>query len=134
MQPEVWAAKQEEGAALSKPFAELLQKTDDPFVSAIREFPPRQSVFHDGKLILVGDAYCLFRPHVGSSTNQAAMHALGFAEVFKGNTDLIDWERKSLAYATKMRALSKSFGQYCFTGKVPENLVTVIKHDDTYNE
>lgn len=29
-----------------------------------------------GHLFLAGDAFCTFRPHVASSTNQAALHAL----------------------------------------------------------
>ena len=29
-----------------------------------------------GHLLLAGDALCTFRPHMGTSTNQAALHAL----------------------------------------------------------
>jgi 2-polyprenyl-6-methoxyphenol hydroxylase-like FAD-dependent oxidoreductase len=130
MQPKVWAKRRECSAALSTPFAELLEKTLDPFVSAIRECVAPNSVFYDGKLLLVGDAFALFRPHVASSTNQAAMQALGLAEVFQGKGDLAEWERISLEYATKTSALSVAFGEYCFTGKVPGSLGTAIQPDD----
>lgn len=73
MQPSVWNKRREEDVALSAPFAELLQKTSDPFVSAVRESVGPKSVFYDGNLRLVGDAFALFRHHVGASTNQAAM-------------------------------------------------------------
>ncbi|KAI9649442.1 hypothetical protein NHQ30_002018 [Ciborinia camelliae] len=89
MQPQVWSRKRESGEALSAPFAELLAKTPDPLISAVRECSSPRAVFHDGKLLLVGDAFALFRPHVGLSTNQAAMQALGLAEL----------ETKSLTYA-----------------------------------
>ena len=78
--PKVWAKRQRSGAAVSVPFAELIAKTTDPFVSAIRECSSPQSVFYDGKLLLVGDAFSLFRPHIGASTNQAARQALELAE------------------------------------------------------
>jgi len=131
MQPQVWAKKQE-SVDLSKPFAELLQETTDPSISATRKYPAGRSIFYDGRIILVGDAFCLFCPHVGSSTNQAAKHALGLAEVFSGKYPLGEWESQSLAYATKTSALSNFFGEYCFTGKVPESLATIIKEDKKF--
>jgi hypothetical protein len=36
------------------------------------------------KVLLVDDAFALFRPHVGASANQAAKHALRLAKVFRG--------------------------------------------------
>jgi hydroxymethylglutaryl-CoA reductase len=42
----------------------------------------------DGKLLLVGDALAQFRPHVGSSTNQAALDALLLEKVLKGEMGL----------------------------------------------
>ncbi|KAH8701109.1 hypothetical protein BGW36DRAFT_293049, partial [Talaromyces proteolyticus] len=123
MQPSVWAKKRSRGTDIpSKSFAELLEKTTDPFISAIRDCAASKAVFHDGKLILVGDAFSLLRPHNGSSTNQAAMQALGLAEVFQGTSDLSKWESNSIAYAKMTSAISLAFGEYCFTCKVPSSL------------
>ncbi|TVY83893.1 2,6-dihydroxypyridine 3-monooxygenase [Lachnellula suecica] len=132
MQPKVWEKRQECGNSLNPPFAELLEKTSDPFVSAIRERQSPKSVFYDGKLLLVGDAFALFRPHLGSSTNQAAMQALGLAEVLEGRSDLVAWERKSVEYAMKTAALGNAYGEYCFTGKVPDSISAAIRPDESY--
>ncbi|QSZ30306.1 hypothetical protein DSL72_004828 [Monilinia vaccinii-corymbosi] len=104
--------------ALSAPFSELLAKTPDPLLSAVRERSSPRADFHDGKLLLVGDAFALFRPHVGLSTNQAAMQALGLVEVFSGKCNLAEWETKSLAYAEKTKTDSNAYGEYCFASKV----------------
>jgi hypothetical protein len=129
IQPNVWAKVRARRSALSKAFAELLDKTSDPFVSAIRDCVAPNAVFYDGKLLLVGDAFTLFRPHGGSSTSQAAMQAMGLAEVFQGKRDLADWEKSSLEYARRNSAISNSFGEYYFTGKVPSHLSTKIQPD-----
>ncbi|KAH6679076.1 hypothetical protein B0J14DRAFT_624339 [Halenospora varia] len=130
MQTNVWAKKLQSATSLSTPFTELLQKTADPFVSAIRECSAPNAVFHDGKLLLVGDAFALFRPHVGSSTNQAAMQAMGLADLFLGKQTTEEWEKTSVEYARKTGALSKAFGEYCFTWKVPGSLGGAIKPDE----
>jgi 2-polyprenyl-6-methoxyphenol hydroxylase-like FAD-dependent oxidoreductase len=129
IRPEVWSKRQSRAGAISAPFAELIAKTDDPFVSAIREFTAPGCVFHDGKLLLVGDGFSLFRPHVGASTNQAALQALGLAEVLQGKCSLQDWEKKALEYAKTTSALSAAFGSYSFSGEVPEVLKARIQAD-----
>jgi hypothetical protein len=56
-------------SVLPKHFVELLEKTKQPFVSAVSDSIAPAASFFDGKLILVGDALSLFRPHVALSTN-----------------------------------------------------------------
>lgn len=120
IQPKLWSRKRERGESLSAPFSELLAKTPDPLLSVVREWSSPRAVFHDGNLLLVGDAFALLRPHVGLSTNQAAMQALGLAEVFNGKCSMAEWETKSLAYAQKTKTESNTYGEYCFTGKVSQ--------------
>ncbi|KAH8722880.1 hypothetical protein GQ44DRAFT_657800 [Phaeosphaeriaceae sp. PMI808] len=120
--PEAWADRQSRGTAISIPFAEMIAKTTDPFVSAIRDSSAPQCVARDGKLLLTGDAFTLFRPHTGSSTNQAARQALELAEVLKGEKSLEDWQTSSIGYARMTGAISQAFGEYCFTGVIPQSL------------
>ncbi|TVY85846.1 2,6-dihydroxypyridine 3-monooxygenase [Lachnellula willkommii] len=101
------------------------KKTTSPFVSAIRDCSSPNAVFHGGKLVLVGDAFSLFRPHAAMSLNQASKQALGLAEVFQGETTLQEWEEKSIHYAKAINALSNGYGEYCFTGKAPTSLSNV---------
>lgn len=124
---EAWAERQSRGSAISVPFAEMIAKTTDPFVSAIRDSSAPQCVALDGKLLLTGDAFTLFRPHTGSSTNQAARQALELAEALKGQSSLEDWQTSCISYARMTAATSQAFGEYCFTGVIPRSLSAVIK-------
>ena len=114
MRDEVWA-KQKDFATevLPAPFAELVNKTTQPFVSTVADIPlPSGATFFDGKLLLVGDALQAFRPHVASSTNQAALHALLLEKVLKDELSLEEWERQALQYAHVTRLRSIVWGSY----------------------
>lgn len=125
--PKIWAERQASGLQLSRPFAELVARTTDPFVTAIRESSTSQASAHDGKLLLVGDAFSLSRPHISPSTNQAARQALELANVFRGQMTLQEWQASSIGYAKMVSAASKEFGDYCFTGQVSEDLAAALK-------
>lgn len=108
---EVWA-KQVARAVndLPTPFAELVQKTTQPFVQAITDVTSGPPSSFSGKLIFVGDALAAFRPHVACSTNQAALHALLFEKVMTGAMTLQEWENQSLQYAEVTSLLSVVLG------------------------
>jgi 2-polyprenyl-6-methoxyphenol hydroxylase-like FAD-dependent oxidoreductase len=125
--PTIWSDRQSAATSLSAPFAELHAKTNVPFISAIRDSAPLHGIVFNGKVVLVGDAFCLFRPHTGSSTNQAARQALELAEWMRGERTMEAWEESAVAYARMTGAISKAFGEYCFTGKVPEMLGAAVK-------
>ncbi|KAI4161553.1 MAG: hypothetical protein L6R39_000043 [Caloplaca ligustica] len=57
-------------------FTEVVWMTTQPFVQCITDVSAPKAVFFGGHLLLTGDALCTFRPHLGSSTNQAALQAL----------------------------------------------------------
>lgn len=112
---------------LSPPFAELLQNTHDPFVSAIRDCLSPKAVHCDGKLILVGDAMVQCRPHSAISTNLAAQQALGLESVFLGKMGLGEREEEALGVAGKNHAFSIAFGEFCFSGNAPEAVRSVME-------
>ena len=114
MQPKVWERQKAAGRAvpLPKPYLELMAKTEQPFITAIRDTAPCGAVFMDNRLILVGDAHALFRPHIGASTNQAALHALQLERVFRGEKSLEEWETEVTAYGKRARALSVAVGDF----------------------
>jgi 2-polyprenyl-6-methoxyphenol hydroxylase-like FAD-dependent oxidoreductase len=130
MDPRIWEKRKEYGKTkLSPPFQELLQKTVDPFVSAIRDSQVVAPSSYDRKLLVVGDALCLFRPHVALSTNQAARQALQLYDVMQGRRDWADWERSSLDYAKLTRAMSVAYGEYQFTGAISPEFKTWMNKD-----
>ncbi|KAL3425887.1 hypothetical protein PVAG01_02678 [Phlyctema vagabunda] len=103
MKESIWK-QQKAFASRSLPpqFAELVQKTETPFIQAITDVLPSISVFEDGKLLLVGDALAGFRPHTAGSTGQAAWHALLLGElgIFgAGEKSLESWEEEVLEWA-----------------------------------
>jgi hypothetical protein len=130
MQRKVWDKISDHGqSVLSPPFAELLRHTVGPFVSAIRDCLSSKAVHYGGKLILVGDAMVQCRPHTAISTNQAAQQALGLESVYRGKTGLDEWEEEALEIAKKNYAFSIAFGEFCFTGKIPESVRSVVERE-----
>lgn len=105
IQPSVWdRQKQTAQSRLSPQFAELVMKTEKPFVQAITDLePPKDKkevgVLMGGKALIIGDALSGFRPHTAASTSQAAFHALRLEEVFKGQLSWDDYEEMVLKFA-----------------------------------
>lgn len=113
LRPEVWEQQvkfaQENFAA---PFVELVENTSQPFVAAVSDDICDRATFMNGKVILVGDALALFRPHIALSANQAAYDCLELQKVLKGEMSMKHWERNVLGYATKTRQLSVVVGTF----------------------
>ena len=113
MSPSVWGRQQEIAKrVLFAPHAELVRKTRQPFISSIRDCDVSKAAFFDGKLLLVGDAFTLFRPHFGASTNQGAMHALLLEKVLRGEINIQEWEQEVIEYARWMQALTNAVGGF----------------------
>lgn len=113
MRAEVWD-KQKAYAAkvMNQPFLELINKTTKPFVSTVSDTIPERASFFDGKLLLVGEALALIRPHLALSTNQSALHCLQLEKALKGEMTIAQWERKVLQYAARSQAMTNAFGTW----------------------
>jgi 2-polyprenyl-6-methoxyphenol hydroxylase-like FAD-dependent oxidoreductase len=101
---------------LPPPFAEMVQKTSNPFISSINDFDISKPSFFDGKLLFVGDALATFRPHVASSTHQASIDAALLERLMKGEITTQQWEEKVLAFARATTARSNLWGAYYMSG------------------
>ena len=89
MRRDVWDKQRAVASrTLPPPFAELVDKTTQPFISAIVDIEVSRPSFFDGKLLFAGNALVPFRPHVAYSTNQAALDALLIEELLKGDISL----------------------------------------------
>ena len=95
---------------LPPPFVELIHKIIQPFITVVRDIASPQAAFHDGRVLLVGDALTPFRPHVACSTNQAALNALLLNKLLRGEITLVQWEMQVLAYAHVTRLRSITWG------------------------
>ena len=113
MRPEVWAKHNARAAqVLTRSFLELVNKTSQPFISVVRDCASPQAPFCDGRLLLVGEALTLLRPHTGMSFNHAAVSCLLLQKVFQGDLPVAEWEKEVLKYAEKTKLLTIAVGSY----------------------
>ena len=113
MRPEIWSKQKTYAqSVLARPFAELVEKTTQPFISSVSDTRAPRASFFDGKILLVGDALTLFRPHVALSANQAALDCLLLKKVLDGKMTTKEWERQVLQYGAKIRLLSNMTGSF----------------------
>lgn len=113
MRAEVWNKQKSHAAkVMNAPFLELINKTTKPFVSAVSDTRPDRASFFDSKLLLVGEALALIRPHLALSTNQSAMNCLQLEKALKKEVTIAQWERQVLHYAARSQAMTNAFGTY----------------------
>ena len=84
---------------LCLPFREVVLKTPEPFVQKIEDLTIPRLVF--GRVVLIGDAASLVRPHIGSGTAKAVDDAIHLAHALSEGCDsdlscLAAWEHTRL--------------------------------------
>ena len=111
IQPQVWARQKAHAESiLPKVFSEILVKTMEPFVQIITDVMAPRMCLMDSKVLLVGDAVAGFRPHIGSSTAQAALHAQLLKKWLEGQMGLEEIEEKAMGYAKHRSQVSIDMG------------------------
>lgn len=110
---EVWA-KQKAYAkeVLSPPFWEIIAKTVQPGLSIVHDYSASKAAFFDNKVLIVGEALALFRPHMGLSVNQAALHSLLLEKVMRGEMNVKAWERQVVQYGRQTQLKNEAMGNY----------------------
>lgn len=91
--------KQIAQARLPPQFAEIVCKTQQPFVQAVTDCISSTNEYMDGKVILVGDALAGFRPHTVASTSQACFDAMILADYVAGKISHQEWKKQTLGFA-----------------------------------
>lgn len=84
---------------LCPPFREVVRRTPEPFLQKIEDLTIPRLVF--GRVVLIGDAASLVRPHIGSGTAKAVDDAIHLAHALSGGCDadlscLAAWEHTRL--------------------------------------
>jgi len=118
---DIWQERIEHAKSVpfAKPFLEIMLKIQKPFIQVITEFCTPQAAFEDGKVLLMGDALSLFRPHTAFSGTQAAFHALRIEEYVAGKIPLPEWEEKVLRYSYL------HFAQSIWWGKIYQHHISI---------
>jgi hypothetical protein len=123
MRPDVWAAQKVSAKEQLPPqFAELVTKTQSPFVQAITDLepPPDGKCWRLGnKVVVVGDALAGFRPHTAASTAQAALCALELAKVFAGEIVRDEFEKRVMGNAVDKQSTGVFMGNRSQFGSHP---------------
>ncbi|MCJ1353364.1 MAG: hypothetical protein MMC33_003350 [Icmadophila ericetorum] len=120
MRAEVWNQQRDVAKKILPPqFAEIVSLTQHPFVQAITDVVSPSNVFHEGKVLLMGDALAGFRPHTAASTNQAALDAMLLGKMMDGEMSVEEWGRMTMEYARHMQRRGVEMGQRSQFGKHP---------------
>ena len=111
MRPEVWSRQRLYAAQVLNPsFLELVNKTSQPFISTVNDCVAPGASFFNGRVLLVGEALTLLRPHTGSSFNHAAFSCLLLEKVLKREIDITEWERELLRFREKTMLMTMALG------------------------
>ena len=105
----------EAAALLPRPFQEVVEATTQPFAQAIRDLACDRMV--SGRVIVLGDAASIPRPHTAASTSKAAANALALADALRLTPDEIDialnrWEPDQVALGQYLLRQGKAAGDY----------------------
>ena len=97
---------------------ELVTKTKVPFLQGIQDLCADRLAFD--KVVLIGDAACTARPHVGLGVSKAASDAMALTKALlssdrKGALD--DWQQSRIAYAKAAFQWSRDLGSYIGNSK-----------------
>jgi hypothetical protein len=117
MQPSEWAPYVALATeVMCAPFAEMVSKTTQPFITAISDVSCPRATALDGTVLIAGEALNLVRPHMALSTTQSAMQALLLERVFKGEITLKEWEKEVLHYGRVSALKTNAFGTFFLYG------------------
>lgn len=115
-------------ALLAPCFAEAVRLTDEPFIQAIYDLESPRLVCD--RVVLIGDAAFVARPHAGMGVTKAALDALTLAPALAApdpDAALLDWERGRLRYGHALVERSRWLGTYLGnpTGSAAQRAATV---------
>jgi len=94
-------------------FKELLRATKEPFVQAIMDLACPQLVFN--RIILMGDAAFVIRPHTAASTSKGIANAFALVGEMTGKQELSEsldhWQRSELNRGQRLMSYGQGLGQ-----------------------
>lgn len=106
--------RDEAKAMLPLPFREVVEATETPFAQEIRDLASDNMVA--GRVIILGDAAAIPRPHTAASTSKAAANALSLAAALLKFADmdkaLAHWEEPQVRLGKRLLEQGSSTGDY----------------------
>lgn len=107
------ALRADADAHLAPPFRALVHGTTEPFIQAILDLAAPRMVF--GRIVLLGDAASVPRPHTAGGTAKAAANALALAQALQRTEAPIErrlqaWEAEQLRAGRAMTDRGRAMG------------------------
>lgn len=100
-------------AQLHPQFAKLVRGTREPFIQVIQDFAVEQMVFN--RVLLLGDAAFIVRPHTAAATAKAAADAATLAAALnrrdRVEDALADWQRSRVAAGLSLTQYGIALGE-----------------------
>jgi 2-polyprenyl-6-methoxyphenol hydroxylase-like FAD-dependent oxidoreductase len=116
-------------ALLAPCCAEVVRLAREPFIQAIYDLESPRLVF--GRVILIGDAAFVARPHAGMGATKAGLDALTLARALASAdaaAALLEWERRRLRYGRALVERSRWRGGYLSApAAAPDAWAAVVK-------
>lgn len=115
--------KEEANVFLPPSFREVILNTQEPFAQAIRDLTVDHMV--KDRVILIGDAAFIPRPHTGASTSKAASNTLDLVHALKLYPNDIDqalavWQPQQISLGNQLFARGTSLGQHLMLDASPK--------------
>ena len=127
MRPAVWMRVQTLAKELlNAPFLELVNKTSKPFVSSVSDCAAPRALFYDDRLLLVGEALTLYRPHTGTNFNQSASDCLQLSRVLRGEITIQRWEEEILRSRMTARLMAIAYGEFYQSGPASWKFISYL--------
>ena len=107
---------------LPLPFREVVETTRQPFAQAIRDLASDHMVA--GRVVIIGDAAAIPRPHTAASTSKAAANALALADGLQASPNdvsaaLARWEPPQVALGKHLCKQGSQIGDYLLFHRPP---------------
>ncbi|KAL9111275.1 MAG: hypothetical protein Q9227_004354 [Pyrenula ochraceoflavens] len=126
MDPGVWKRQFEPCKEVMLPaFREVCENVKEPFISAVNDCTAPSALYFNGKVILLGEALALIRPHTGISFDTAAFQVLQLKRVMEGQSTLDEWQEQVNSNNRKAELFALVYGRFLLYGALrPSFLVT----------
>ena len=79
-------------------------------VQAMSDCHSSQNSFLNGKVLLIGEASTLLRPHIVAGTDHAVYHAHRLKDLVEGRIDIDEWCQNTKAYSNVLEQCGKEQG------------------------
>ena len=131
--PEVEQQMRDYGVkVLASPMQKLIAATKEPFIQSVLDLTVPQMAFD--RIVLVGDAAFVPRPHTASGVSKGAVNAIALADALVANNHNVTealkaWQTNQLKFGMYLKDMGEALGnrsQFTYGKQRVENLASVV--------